>query len=348
MEKIVIKIGSNLLIKNNEINKRFIINLSSIISTLIDGGKKIVIVSSGANAAGLKYLNLHPLKSLSQKQALCAVGQVQLMKIYEQAFNFYNKKIAQILLTRDDFSNRYRFLNLKNTLIGLNQLNIIPIINENDTISIEEIKFGDNDLLSAYFAVGWGADGLIILTSVDGIYDKNGEIIDEYNDSINLLKLKKTSFGTGGINSKISAGKMASYSGIKTCICNGNYLENIKKFSSGENPGTIFLPNKKMKNKKAWIAFLSKSKGKIYVNEGAKDAILKRKSLLPVGIEKIEGDFTKGDPVNIFFKNKLIAKGLVNFTKDEIVSLKGKKSNEILKDFDYEEFIHADNLVIMN
>ncbi|GAB6188701.1 glutamate 5-kinase [Marinitoga arctica] len=348
MEKIVIKIGSNLLIKNNEINKRFIINLSSIISSLIDDGKRVVIVSSGANAAGLKYLNLHPLKSLSQKQALCAVGQVQLMKIYEQAFDFYNKKIAQILLTRDDFSNRYRFLNLKNTLIGLNQLNIIPIINENDTISIEEIKFGDNDMLSAYFSVGWGADGLIILTSVDGIYDENEKIIKEYNDSINLLKLKKTSFGTGGIDSKISAGKIASDAGVKTCICNGNYLYNINMFINGNNPGTIFMPNKKMKNKKAWIAYLSKSKGKIYINKGAKEAILKRKSLLPVGIEKTEGNFIKGDPVNIYYKNKLIAKGLANFTRDEIDMIKGKKSKEILKEFDYEEFIHTDNIVIMN
>lgn len=349
MEKIVIKIGSNLLVKEKEINKKFIIKLSSIISNLIDNNKKVVIVSSGANAAGLKYLNLNPIKSLAQKQALCAIGQVQLMKIYEQAFDFYNKKIAQILLTKDDFSYRDRFLNLKNTLIGLNQFNIIPIINENDTISVEEIKFGDNDMLSAYFSIGWGADGLIILSSVDGIYDKNGNIIKNYNEKEELLKIKKTSFGTGGINSKIEAGKMASNSGVKTCICNGKYLENIEKFIYGENPGTIFLPNKKMKNKKAWIAYLSHSKGKIYINEGAKEAILKRKSLLSIGIEKVEGKFLKGDAVNIYYGNKLIAKGISNYSYLESKNIIGKKSAEIQKlgNYDYEEFIHADNLVIL-
>ncbi|KLO22072.1 gamma-glutamyl kinase [Marinitoga sp. 1197] len=348
MDKIVIKIGSNLLIKDNQINKNFIIKLSSIISNLVDNGKKVVIVSSGANAAGLKYLNLHPLKGLSQKQALCAIGQVQLMKIYEQAFDFYDKKVAQILLTRDDFSNRQRFLNLKNTLIGLNQLKIIPIINENDTISIEEIKFGDNDLLSAYFAIGWGADGLIILTSVDGIYDETGFIIKEYEENKKIMNLKKTTLGTGGIDSKIFAGKMASASGIKACICNGNNLKNINEFIENKNPGTIFLPDKKMKNKKAWIAYLSDSKGKIYINEGANKAILKRKSLLPIGINKIEGEFIKGDAVDVYYNSKLIAKGLTNYSKDETEIIKGKKSEEILKNFDYKEFIHADNLVLIN
>ncbi|WP_129409513.1 glutamate 5-kinase [Marinitoga lauensis] len=349
MEKIVIKIGSNLLVKEKEINKAFIIKLSLIISKLIESNKRVVIVSSGANAAGLKYLNLNPIKSLAQKQALCAVGQVQLMKIYEQAFDFYNKKIAQILLTRDDFSNRYRFLNLKNTLIGLNQLNIIPIINENDTISVEEIKFGDNDMLSAYFAIGWGADGLIILTSVDGVYDKNGNIIKKYTEKEEILKIKKSSLGTGGINSKIEAGKLAANSGVKTCICNGKNLNNIEKFINGENPGTIFLPDKRMKNKKAWIAYLSHSKGRIYVNKGAKDAILQRKSLLPVGIEKIEGKFLKGDAVNIYFKNNLIGKGISNYSYLESKEIIGKKSEDILKieDYDYEEFIHADNIVLL-
>lgn len=349
MKKIVIKIGSNLLIKENEINKNFIIQISSIISKLIENNHKVVIVSSGAKAAGLKYLNINPIKSLAQKQALCAVGQVQLMKIYEQAFDFYNKKIAQILLTKDDFSYRDRFLNLKNTLIGLNQLNIIPIINENDTISIEEIKFGDNDMLSAYFAIGWGADDLIILTSVDGVYNENGEVIKEYSEEENLLKIKNTSFGTGGINSKISAGIIASFSGVKTCICNGKKLENIEKYVLGENPGTIFLPNKKMKNKKAWIAYLSHSKGRIYVNKGAKDALLKRKSLLPVGIEKIEGKFLKGDAVNIYYKNKIIAKGISNYSYSESKNIIGKKSEEIqmIGNYDYEEFIHADNLVLL-
>ncbi|MBM7558331.1 glutamate 5-kinase [Marinitoga litoralis] len=349
MEKIVIKIGSNLLIKNEKINKSFIVKLSSIISNLIEKNKKVVIVSSGAKAAGLNYLNLNPIKSLSQKQALCAIGQVQLMKIYEQAFDFYNKKIAQILLTRDDFSDRNRFINLKNTLIGLNQLNIVPIVNENDTVSVEEIKFGDNDILSAYFAIGWGADSLIILTSVDGIYDKNGEIIKEYSEKEELLKIKNTPFGTGGINSKIEAGKIASNSGVKTCICNGNNLGNIEKFLEGENPGTVFIPNNKIKNKKAWIAYLSHSKGKIYINEGAKNALLKRKSLLPVGIEKIEGKFLKGDAVNIYFNNKLIAKGIVNYSYIEMNNIIGKKTEEIqnLENYDYEEFIHADNLVLL-
>ncbi|AEX86350.1 gamma-glutamyl kinase [Marinitoga sp. 1135] len=348
MEKIVIKVGSNLLIKNNDINKKYIIKLSYIISELIEEGKKVVLVSSGANAAGLQYLKLHPLKSLAQKQALCAVGQVQLMKIYENAFDFHNKKIAQILLTADDFYNRKRFINLKNTLIGLNQFGIIPIINENDTISTDEIKFGDNDRLSSQFAIGWGADGLMLLTSVDGVLDENGDVIKVYDKNIQIKEFKKTSLGTGGISTKIDAGLSAAASGIKTCICNGNKLENIKEFVSGKNVGTVFMPDKKLKGKKAWIAFLSKSRGKVFINKGARDALMNKKSLLPVGIEKIEGNFEKGEPVNIYFNNKLIGKGIPNYSAEDAVVICGKKSGDIAKigNFDYDEFIHVDNMVI--
>ena len=351
MKKLVIKVGSNLLIKDTKINKPYIIELSRYISNLYKSGIKVILISSGANAAGLNYLKLSSTKTLLQKQAVCSIGQVQMMKIYENAFSFFNQKISQILLTKDDFTNRKRFLNLKNTLIGLNQLNILPIINENDSISTEEIMFGDNDMLSAMFSIGWNAEGLMLMTSVDGVYNNEKEIIKNFQDEVSILSMKSTSYGSGGINSKINSAKLAAKSGVKTCICNGKNFENIDYFINNKSCGTMFLPRKRVKNRKAWLTFLSKSKGKVFINVGAKEALKENKSLLSIGVVKIEGFFEKGDVVDIYDeKGNKIGKGFINYSSYETMKIIGKKSSEfekILGYYSYDELIHRDNIGII-
>uniref|UniRef100_A0A7C5U206 Glutamate 5-kinase n=1 Tax=Fervidobacterium nodosum TaxID=2424 RepID=A0A7C5U206_9BACT len=353
MAKIVIKVGSNLLVGKNGIKKNYIIDLVSVVNKLIDDKHSVAIVTSGAAASGRKLLNLKSdSKDMISKQALCAIGQVQLMNIYENAFDFYGKKIAQILLTRDDFSDRKRFLNLRNTLIGLEHFKVVPIVNENDTVAVEEIKFGDNDVLSAMFSICWGADYLLLMTSVDGVLDEKGEVIKEYPLDIHELKIakiEKTSFGTGGIDSKISAAKMATESGVNAFIVNGNNLENILKVLRGENPGTKFVTSaeKKLSKRLSWLKYISKPKGKIHINDGAYEALNKRKSLLPVGILAVEGKFDKGDVVALCFNNKIFAKGVVNYSSEELEIIKGLKTSEIPESiFTYEEVIHADNVIL--
>ncbi|MEN3041986.1 MAG: glutamate 5-kinase [Fervidobacterium sp.] len=351
MAKVVLKVGSNLLVGQGGIKKEYIIEMVATVNKLLSDKHKVAIVTSGAAASGRKVLRIDTHDMVS-KQALCAVGQVQLMNIYENAFSFYNRRVAQILLTRDDFSDRTRFLNLRNTLIGLENFKVIPIINENDTVAVEEIKLGDNDILSAMFSICWGADYLLLLTSVDGVIGENGEIVKEYVvgfDQVKIAKLEKTSFGSGGIDSKIIAGRMAAESGIKVYIINGNELENIIKVLNGENPGTRFVTHgsRKLSRRLSWLKYISKPKGKIYVNSGAYEAMSKRKSLLPVGIVNIDGKFDKGDVVSIYFNDKPFAKGIVNYSSDEIKIIKGLKTDEIPEDiFTYEEVIHADNTIL--
>ncbi|MCX7653543.1 MAG: glutamate 5-kinase [Fervidobacterium sp.] len=351
MAKVVLKVGSNLLVGQGGIKKEYIIEMVATVNKLLNNKHRVAIVTSGAAASGRKVLKIDTHDMVS-KQALCAVGQVQLMNIYENAFSFYNRKVAQILLTRDDFSDRTRFLNLRNTLIGLENFKVIPIINENDTVAVEEIKLGDNDILSAMFSICWGADYLLLLTSVDGVIGENGEIVKEYVvgfDQVKIAKLEKTSFGSGGIDSKIIAGRMAAESGIKTYIINGNELGNILRVLNGENPGTRFVvqSGRRLSKRLSWLKYISKPKGRIYVNDGAFEAMSKRKSLLPVGILKVEGKFDKGDVVSIYFNDKLFAKGIVNYSSDEVEVIKGMKTNEIPEDiFTYEEVIHADNTIL--
>lgn len=355
MSKIVIKVGSNLLVDNSgNINKKYVIELAGKISELYSQNNQLVLVSSGAKASGYGYLKyqLTQDSDLYLKQALCAVGQVQLMKLYETAFDFFNLKIAQLLLTRDVFSNRKRFLNLRNTLIGLIEMGVIPIVNENDTVAIDEIMFGDNDILASMFAIGWNADFLILLTSVDGVIDETGNIIRIFDEKIKLQSLKKSNWGSGGIETKVEAAKKASKAGIKVCICNGKKLDNIIEFVKNGMPysGTVFNPKngKHLKAKKTWIGMLSNTKGRVYINSGAEQAIKNGKSLLPVGVVKVEGDFKTGDVVEILGKNnKVIGKGITNLDSSKAQKILGLKTEELKKIFGEEiskVFIHRDNM----
>lgn len=332
MSRIVLKVGSNLLVrKNGEIDKKYIAELAREISMLKANDNQVVLVSSGAKAAGFGYLEgSKPISDLYMKQALCAAGQVQLMKLYETVFGLFGEKIAQILVNRDDFGDRKRFLNLRNTLIGLLELGLVPVVNENDTTSTEEIMFGDNDILASMFAIGWQADLLVLMSTVKGVVDENGEVISIFDASRRLKNIENSSWGTGGIDTKIRAARAASASGIRSCICNGRELGQIEGFVKGRDIGTVFIPIESPGARKTWIGFLSTPKGVIKINRGAESAIRRGKSLLAVGVEDVSGDFSEGEVVSISsLKGEEIARGISNFSALEVKKIRGVRSDRI-------------------
>ncbi len=363
--RLVVKIGSNLLTdKMGRINQRRIHSFAKEISELTDKGIEVVMVSSGAIASGMKKLGLKSKpKEIRKKQATAAVGQPLLMWMYEQYFYRYRKNIAQILLTRDDLSDRERYINAKNTILTLLEMKVVPIINENDTVATDEIKFGDNDQLAALVSGLIEANHLIILSDVKGLYnsdpknDPSARIIKhvkEFSKEIEMLaKPTSTGFGTGGMYSKVLAAKKATSFGIPVHIVSGRNYGNIKAVLEGKEIGTYFEPVKeRVTSRKGWIAYATRAKGNIYIDEGAVKALIKNgKSLLPSGIKKVDGEFDVGDAVYcIDEKGERIAKGLVNYSSCEIKLIKGKKSSEIEKILGYkysDEVIHRDNLVIL-
>jgi len=271
--------------------------------------------------------------------------------------------VAQVLLTSDDLAQRQRYLNARNTLLTLLSLGVVPVVNENDTVAVEEIKFGDNDRLSALVASKVEADQLVILTDVDGFFsadpraEKKVKLIKEIEAITPELEEKAsgrgTQRGTGGMVTKLEAARIATASGITMYIVNGNKEKVLKKIWEGENPGTKFLPGKaKIISRKRWIAFDTRIEGKVAVDEGAREALLKRgKSLLPSGISRVEGRFSTGACVAVIdMEGKEFARGLTSYSSDEIEKIKGKKTSQIettLGYKDYDEVIHRDNLVIL-
>jgi len=355
-KRIVIKIGSSLLFRRlaeddyaHGINLDFNIikGITGQIIRLIKNGKKVVIVSSGAIAMGMSMLKIvsRP-KGLSYLQAVAAIGQHELMDIYK---GFFIKKeklnCAQILLTWEDFDDRERYLNAKNTLFKLLELGTVPIINENDTVSTDEIKFGDNDRLSALVSSLIGADLLIILSDIDGLLDRDKKVIrviDEITPQIKALACptnKKTC--VGGMITKIEAAKIAVDSGIPCVIANGrskNIIFSVVK--EPERYGTLFSPKKGLAARERWIAFGTKAKGKILVDDGAKRALLNKKSLLSVGVIGLEGNFEMGDIVSVMDKqNYELARGKVGLSSKQLEKAKGSRYDK--------EVIHRDNIVIL-
>lgn len=361
MKRIVIKVGSCLVTnKDGSINKDYITNLSKQINKIRQKNCEIIIVTSGAIASGLSKLPLkYKPKTLQEKQALAAVGQPLLMQTYEECFSKCSIPTAQVLLTREDFEIRNRYLNARDTIINLLNLKVVPIINENDTVATEEIRLGDNDMLAAIISSTFDADLFIILTNVDGLYtddpaiNKDAKLIKEVKEitpEIENIAKKTTSIsGTGGMYTKIQAAKISTSSNIETVIANG-MLENVViEIEEGNEVGTKFFPVKKiLEAKKKWIAFTTKVKGKIFIDDGAVDAIKnKGKSLLPSGIISCEGNFSIGDTVSIVDRfGKEVARGLCYYSKEDVEKIKGKKTSQI-PDLAYEEVVHRNNLVLL-
>lgn len=363
-KRVVVKVGSAVLTDEYGVCVEIVKQIASQLSFLHDTGLEVILVTSGAVAAGRKKISykLTDTPSLKEKQALAAIGQSCLMESYDRAFSSYNKSIAQVLLTHSDFSDRDRYLNLRNTLLTLFKFDTIPVINENDTVSVEELRFGDNDNLAALLTNLMEADLLVCLTDVNGLYDSNpaiekgakilrnvAEITPEIEGMVNNVKSR---LGTGGMLSKIKAADIVSKGGGCSFIGPGREKDVIKKLFNDEEVGTFFMPCKKVIHKrKHWIAHVVKTKGELTIDIGAKAAIKNNgKSLLPSGITDVRGEFAVGDSVLLVDSNgDKTCVGLVNYCSEDIKKIAGFRSSEIINLLgfhDSDEVIHRDNLVI--
>lgn len=360
------KIGSRVLTsKGDGLDFEVIHDLAEQLSNLARTGREVLVVSSGAVAAGVTELKLRELpRTTTQKQAAAAVGQSHLIWAYERAFKQHGQRVAQVLLTHEDLRRRARYLNARNTLLTLLRLGAIPIINENDTVSVEEIKFGDNDTLSAMVADLVQADILLILTDIDGLYtaDPHVDAAAEFLPDIPHITAAIEAMGglshhaaaRGGMFTKIQAAKKLSASGIPTIIANGFRPGVMRALLEGEPIGTLFHPEKRLwRGRKRWIVNTLHPRGLLTIDDGAKTAIVSRgKSLLPSGVLKVEGDFEFGDLVRCCdLTGAEFARGLVNYTEREVQQIKGlhtARIEDILGHKYCDEVIHRDNLVIWN
>jgi len=365
IQKIVIKVGTRLLTYDTgKLNLGLIDRLVREIADLKNQGKEVVLVSSGAVGAGIGRLGLKrkPV-SVQEKQAVAAIGQGILIQFYEKHFAEYGHVVAQVLLTREDLENRARYLNSRNTLLHLLKFGAIPIVNENDTISTAEIEFGDNDRLSALVATLIDADLLLILTDIDGLYTANPlhdpeatciSLVEEITPSIKKIAGKtEEMLAKGGMISKVEAAEIAMTSGINMVIANGRKPHIIEMVLNGEETGTLFCSQQdQLRSRKRWIAFGQKIRGSITIDKGAEGALKQEgKSLLSIGVVQVDGSFSKGETISIYSENSgyEMARGLTNFSAEELRQIKGCKSNEIKDILGYagsKEVIHRDNLVL--
>jgi glutamate 5-kinase len=331
---------------------------------LREEGRELVVVSSGAILAGMGRLGLAARPtSIPLKQAAAAIGQSLLMRHYEEAFDPYGQRVAQVLLTQEDFRSRPRYLNARNTLFTLLHLGVLPIINENDTVAVEEIRFGDNDNLSALVATLVGADLLVILTDLDGLYTADPRHDPEAR-LVTRVPLRPahvsfwaggsaTRFGTGGMQTKVEAARCAAASGIPTIVANGLVDGTLARVLRGDPVGTLFeAASSRMRSRKRWLAFATRPKGRIVVDAGARDALVRgRKSLLPSGVVAAVGSFEGGEVVSLCDPDGVeFARGVANYDADQVGRIRGIKSSQIeralgAKPFD--EVVHRDNLVIL-
>ena len=369
VKRIVIKLGTNVLRNDEgEIAVSRIYSFIEDISKLAKAGKEVIVVTSGAVGLGKKKLNLASTDGDGVKQACAAVGQSQLMSYYEAGFATYGIPIAQILLTEDDFSMRHRYLSLRTTLNKLLELGVVPIINQNDTVSTIELNdmlaglqvcFSDNDKLSALVSSELDADLLILLSDIDGLYtanpkeNENAQFIKEVacvDDSILALGTEASEGGRGGMKTKLEAAKLVTRFGGKVLIANGKIPYVINKIFNAEELGTMFIPTEEnLSGKKRWIGYATNVRGKLIVNDGAKKAILdKCTSLLPIGVLEVINDFNQGEVVSICDEKGIeFARGMVNYDSEECKKITGAHSDDILKILGYKNYdtiISRDNI----
>lgn len=356
--RIVVKVGTNAITDSQgRLDHNVVSDLASQIATLIARGVAVTLVASGAIGAGIAELDLpgRP-KTMPLLQATAAVGQGQLMRFFHDVFATFGLKVGQVLVSRDAFEDRARYLNIRNTLRALNQLKAVAIINENDAVAVEEIRFGDNDIIAAHVANMLGADMLVLLSSVDGVL-KDGrtvEMIDEVNDTTLALATKQRSkLGSGGMGSKMSAAGMVSTAGAVVVIANSRTPGVLTRLLAAEKVGTVFVPaQSRMSSRKRWIGQASKTTGKILVDAGAVKALQTQgKSLLPSGIVAVSGRFAKGAIVAILDpEGNPIARGVSNYTSDQIDKIRGLRSSQIVKALGgpgQAEVIHRNNMTLL-
>ena len=360
---IVVKIGtSSVTLEDGKIDRININKIVAQIYALSLRGSKVVLISSGAIKVGMGILGIKERpKDIPHLQACSATGQSYLMEVYNDIFENYGLFASQILLTYDDFRSRKRYLNLRNTFNVLMEMGCIPIVNENDTVSTDETKFGENDTLASLVATGINADLLINLSDVDGLYTKDPSknkdakripVVEEITSEIVKLGGKSSSgVGSGGMASKIKAAKIAVSSGTGFVIANSKDENVIYKCALGDDVGTFFKGlSHNYTGKQTWLAFASKTKGIITVNCPAREKLISGKSLLPVGVLTVEGSFGVGDTVSISCEGKIFAKGITYYSSKDVLKIAGKKTNQIEKILgknDYEEVVHHNNMVIL-
>ena len=368
-KRIVIKLGTNVL--RNEDGEVAISRIYSFIedmAKLVQQGKEVILVTSGAVGLGKKKLNLESTAEDGVKQACAAVGQSRLMSFYENGFGIFDIPIAQILLTEDDFSLRYKYLSLRTTLNKILEFGVVPIINQNDTVSTikmnavlagTKVCFADNDKLSALVSSELDADLLILLSDVNGLYDSNPKenpdaklipVVENITDEIMALGSDASDGGRGGMRTKLEAAKLVTRFGGRVLIANGKIPYVISKIFNKEEIGTAFIPTKEnLSDKKRWIGYATNIRGQLIVNEGAKKAVLEQySSLLPIGIINVINDFRQGEVVSICDENNVeFARGMVNYSSEECRKIVGAHSNNIENILGYKNYdavITRDNI----
>ncbi len=362
-QTIVVKVGSRTLThRTGKIKIRMMEKIVRELADLANQGRRVILVSSGAGAAGMGRLGLAGKpETMPEKQAVAAVGQGLLIQMYEKLFAEYGLVAAQVLLTRDDFSHRKRYLNSRNTLQALLQLGVVPVINENDTVSVEEIEFGDNDTLSAMVASIVDADLLVILTDIDGLYSANPKkdpgaklihTVKQLTPEIRSYAGQTTeALATGGMITKLLAAEIAVNSGIPMVISNAAKKDVLHLILAGEEIGTLFCARKHgLVSRKRWIAYGQTEQGRLVVDAGARRALMEEgKSLLPSGIVSVDGNFQPGDMVIIEDENgRELARGLVNYSADELRKIRGMRTEEaaVVLQRDCQEAVHRNNMVV--
>jgi glutamate 5-kinase len=363
--RIVVKVGSAVLTGPAGLDLEVIENISKEICFLHNSGREVILVSSGAVAAGKRKISFNPSGGLGikEKQALAAIGQSSLMQAYENIFSTSGTPIAQILLTHADLAKRDRYLNVRNTLLTLFKFGVIPVINENDSVSVEELRFGDNDTLGAHICNLIEADMFICLTDVNGLYPKDPATdpdarpvytVQEIDGTVKkMVKHAKSSLGSGGMQSKLNAANIVATGGGSSFIGPGREKQILQKLFSGQPVGTFFLPRKeRISGRKNWIASVLKPQGHLELDEGACRALTRNnRSLLPSGVQGVTGEFGVGDAVHCLdpLKN-IIAVGLINYSSGDCRKIIGQHSNmieDILGYSDADELIHRDNIVLL-
>ena len=362
LKRLVVKIGTGVLTAETHLDRRVIGRLADEMSLLKEGGLEVAVISSGSVATGARILGLtsRPL-TIPGIQAASAAGQARLIQEYEAAFDRYNVKVAQVLLTRDDLVNRRRYLNARNCLAKLTEWGVLPIINENDTVSIDELRFGDNDNLSAMIATMIEADLYVNLTQAEGFFTANPafdqsarriEVVDELGPELEAKATQdEGAWGLGGMLSKIRAAYKVALAGIPAIIGPGKRENVLRDILTGGDIGTFFLPHRRLSGRKHWIAFTLKTKGEVVIDAGAARAVCEGgKSLLPGGVLDLKGRFEAGDQVRVLDQaGRTLAVGLTNYSTAEVRQIKGLKTSgikEVLGHKSYDEVIHRDNMFV--
>lgn len=363
-KRIVVKIGSSTLTRDGKLRPNKFTALARDISRLVEMDRQVVVVSSGAIAVGARQLGWsHAGRSIREKQAAAAVGQIGLIELYQRRFAKRGIAVGQVLLTRAGLEDRKRFLNARRTMLELLRIGVVPIVNENDTIATEEIRFGDNDNLAATIVSAIDADLLIILTDVDGLYERAPEAgsptpplirtVERVTPSIRKAASGAgTRFGSGGMITKLEAASSAARSGAVTVLCNGQTGGILERLIGGQHFGTLFAPGERLKSRKHWLAFTAKTRGRVLIDAGAARALTDRgRSLLPAGILRVEGRFEVGDTVIcVDEEGREIARGLASYSAIDMQSLVGRPTKEISQVLGYtngDEIIHRDDLVLV-